>query len=92
MNFKKTIDPVKINNIRKGLLAGLLVTNCIFCRWGVQLLIKDLTTHNAAVDLSVFNGDIVYATSCIEEVKQALPSCFVTKNIDDRFFLIKFVD
>lgn len=92
MQFEKTINADKINNIKQGLLTGLLIANCIFCRWGVAFLVKDITSQDAVIDLSVFKGDIVYAQACMEEITKSFPSCFSIENIDNNFFLIRFND
>jgi hypothetical protein len=90
--LEQTISSKKITAIRKELLTGLLTANCIFCRWGVKFIIKDLSTSSAVIDLKEFKGDNVYAPSCIKEVKQSLPPCYIAKQLNKDFFLIRFND
>jgi hypothetical protein len=87
LQFNNTINPEKIS---KALLTGLLIANCIFCRWGVKFLVADVATQTATIDLKSFKGDTVYAQSCIEELNQALPGCYSIKNINNSFLLIRF--
>jgi hypothetical protein len=85
--FDKKINPARISN---GLLTGLIIAGCNFCRWGVSLKIKQIASQTAWIDVSeLFENDTVYAQHCIKEIKELLPSCYVTKLIENRVLLIK---
>jgi hypothetical protein len=89
LRFDKKINPEKIS---KGLLVGLVLANCVFCRWGVKFEIRSISAQTAWVDLRPFNGDEIYADSCIKEMKDFLPSCYSTKIMDNKALLIRFND
>jgi hypothetical protein len=89
LRFNSKINPQKIS---QGLLTGLLLANCTFCRWGVILNVKQVSSQTAIIDLSPFKNDIIYATQCAKEVSELLPSCYETKFIDNKFFIIRFRD
>jgi hypothetical protein len=89
LKFSKSVNPQIIG---RGLLTGLILVNCAFCRWGVILNVKSTTSVAAVIDLSTFKGDSVYAENCVKEINELLPSCYSTKIIDDKFLLIEFKD
>jgi hypothetical protein len=89
LKFDKSINPQRIS---RGLLTGLVIANCIFCRWGVTFSVKQVASSTAWIDLKEFKGDVVYAQHCAKELGELLPSCYSMRIIEDWVLLIRFDD
>jgi hypothetical protein len=87
LKFEHDINPQRIC---QGLFAAIMITNCHFCKWGVDLIVKGAASHTVWINIDVFKGDKVYAASCIKELKDLLPSHYKVKKINDRILLIVF--